>query len=198
MSQTIGGHFLGAWYDTVGWCVVAAISFYFALFANRLSLAQKRLLPALILNRGLCLLAGVLFVVLALYTSVVSHDLAPSSKASAPQASWKEIHSNGKGDSISIDTASLSRQGRFTNYWSKVSFKMPRTVGPSAEASHFFDNYIANCEEKTFSHVSSYSLSADGRPVSHKRSSEAERTFVEFPADPAHPDTILLKFICAK
>jgi hypothetical protein len=191
--------FFGGWYSTATWFVFSAFFFYIAFSAGNLAPHIQQRLPPYLLNRPLCLFVASVLGALSLFSALMAAPNAapPLSNLSLPQTfSWKEIDANGRGDSIAVDV--ISRNGHLVEYWAKITFKIPRSIGASRYASVFIDKYIANCSSRTLSHLVTMAQSAEGLRFNAIQIPKPEQAFAAVPGNEKSPDAILVNHVCAR
>jgi hypothetical protein len=199
MSQTFGSQIFGPWYDAFGWLIPAGILFYLAFTADGMPSAVRQRLPTFLLNKKVCMGMGTFMVMFGVCKAIAILNLQPVSVPADPavQTGWLEIHSNGKGDAIFIYPSSVSRKADLIEYWNKVTFKEPRTVGSNLRASVLMDKHSANCREQTIAHLRSLGIGDTGQPFNFQFESPEEQAFLPVPSGVGHPDAILFRYVCS-
>jgi hypothetical protein len=196
MAQTFGSQIFGPWYDVIGWIIGSGLFFYFAVAVESMPLTRKNRFPPFLLSKKFCIILGCFLAAMGIYNAINIKNYSSRDTSLPPvEKNWLRIDSS-MGDSLFIAPDSISKKGDLVEYWSKITFKVPRQIfGNRLQASELIDQFSADCKNRKISHLSSFVVS-DKEQIINFPITDEDRAFLPVPSVRVQPNAILFRYVC--
>ena len=120
------------------------------------------------------------------------------SHSSSIAADWLQLDRNADGDTLSIDSTSIERNGIVVRYTEQLVFVRPRQTQRHGLLKSMRTRYAVNCKDQTNAPLLLQAISTTGEVIGLTPVSMANPEFIPIAENPRAADRIAFNYLCAR